>query len=387
MVTAHRGRTEGLVYSRDGALIAGWTNSGLVFVWDRNRGRSILELLIAAVGDELVTVWDLERRNIASSLGRKSAAVEEVPVVSSVAFSSDGRQLACGICIKRGEFPTRLLAIVVNIADVAVRAVFEERTGKQYRGAPIGLAFSSDDKTLAIGSMLVIALVDPVTARVKKVLSTPRRGLYRCLDFFGLSSPLLAAGAQPGSVPVFDATTGEGVSILQGKERDEPRLQPIVAIALSPDRKRLAASTCGNEVALWELPTGKLLAQIREGAQFGFGAGDSRCWVCFPPDGNGFLTASIGHERNRLFARRRDASAGELVATAELLPPAGIEFVSVPWARGFSPSGNELLGVGNPLEEKAVAELRGADTYREALVIYNTQVVLERHGPRRKGNP
>jgi WD40 repeat protein len=178
----------------------------------------------------------------------------------------------------------------------------------------------------------------------------------------------LASSSIPWDVQIFDVASKRKFQHLKrpetvsGKPFDRSGQPNVEKLTFSPDGTRLAASTSGNSLFLWDVSSGDLVAAIEEGLASGWTEG--RCVLAFTPDGASLVTASRGlKDPERIYARKRDATTGELVSQIELTQPD--EPFPYIYPRVMAPDGRFLAGVG---------EFRGGpenSCYESLLVIYD----------------
>ncbi len=196
-----------------------------------------------AVGDRggFVTVWDVTKyQKLLELQPDKPQGTRRIDLIGSVAFSPAGKTLAVGFVRDRSNETTGI-------------CLWDMPTGKEYRelqGQKGGsIAFSKDEKLLA-------------WARADR------------------------------SILLWDVKAGQQVGVLAGHDSTG-----VTSLAFSPDEKTLASST-GDGIRIWDLPTQKTIRQFRE------------------PDGMGKLVYS----RNG----KRLACAGATVVIWDVeTPPAG----------------------------------------------------------------
>ncbi len=147
----------------------------------------------------------------------------------------------------------------------------------------------------------------------------------------------LATGGGDGAVALWDVRENRRRALFRGG---------ALAVAFDPSGRRLAAATLRQTVRVWEVPTGRFVAEL-EGH-----AGEVRA-VAYSPDGR--LLASAGDDRA---VHLWDADDGGLLAVTELDTP--------PLALAFAPDGRHLftanangscfrLPVGRMLEETVIS--------------------------------
>jgi WD40 repeat protein len=115
---------------------------------------------------------------------------------------------------------------------------------------------------------------------------------------------------------------------------DEPRIG--LAVAVSPDGKRLATMNTSGVIRLWDMETGKEQKPLAASPS----AVDA---VCFRPDGKTLLT--VGDDEGAV--REWDA------ATGKLLGPRGARRKGFMWESVFGPGGNLLTTCGNKADDSA----------------------------------
>ena len=134
----------------------------------------------------------------------------------------------------------------------------------------------------------------------------------------------LFSGPVKDGIAYFDLVTGSSTRV----HNTEPRL---LSIACSPDGKILAASAVGalkptHDIRLWEIQTGKLIAELR--------GHTANVWkICFSPDGR-FLASASSDQSIRIW----EVETGRL---SSILRGHGDEV----WSLAFTPDGGHLVSV------------------------------------------
>ncbi len=269
-----QGNAVSSVFSRDGETLFSVGNSPLVWRWDVATGRAGRAL-----------PW-IDRSPGEPGLFLSASAMSCSPDGATIALAAGGSQ---GIASPSNEiYAVRLL---------------DTRTGElkwEHRGtgtSPLSVAFSPDGKTLACGAGPAV-LLDARTGKVKKTLK-PLVGAVIAAAFSadgrtlaGGGSDVMGRGGYGGSgrVTLWDVSTGRILLTLVGPTG---RAQTV---AFSPDGRMVAAGGSGpgkmgrnrfsgrrapstaSEVRLWDIATGRMVWTIKgeSGAAFS---------LAFSPDG------------------------------------------------------------------------------------------------------
>jgi WD40 repeat protein len=192
----------------------------------------------------------------------------------SMAFSPDGRMLATG-----GQHAVRF---------------WETVSGKELRqfqiptGGSQALAYSPDGtKVVSGGSDRTVNIWDAATGKDLHLFQGHHGTCSRVA--FSPDARILAS-ADSGSVKLWDATTGRGLRPLPGDpEPDYPGY-----FAFSRDGRTLASKTWRGPLRLWQVATGKALAQ------FPLDQLSQPPVMAFSPDGRVLATPTLGRTNNTI---------------------------------------------------------------------------------------
>jgi WD40 repeat protein len=309
----HSNWVTAVTVSHDGTKLATGGNDAAVRVWD-SAGKLTRTL---PVGDDWVTALAFNRDG---SLGATTSsgdlwiwgpdAGEErwasgSPNLSSLAFSSDGKQIAAvgsdGL---------------LRTWDLAPRRRVLELPG--HTSAILDVAWSPDGKLLASGGMdRTVRVWDVSSERVLQVL------LGHTNTVFGVafdSAGRLASASADGRVKIWDAASGRPLITLAG------HVNPVRDLAWSHDGRRLATASWDATVKIWGVDAHK----------------DGILEVAFSPDSNQVATASrdgtakIWDSRTRHEILTFEGHTGEIQSVAygsdgKLLATAGDDKIARVW--------------------------------------------------------
>ena len=245
-------------------LITGHTQSikAATFFQDR-RGEVTSPTLVSAAFNGEITFWDVEtaQKSTVQNSGHRDW-------YSAVAFSPDGTKLVSAAAdgtIVFGGFPAAFSATkpdnLTRLTDVSTG---DELTTWQKHARE--LTFSPDDrtKTVATISGRAIRLWNTETGDelVIPVHDDLPLGLHHNIPTilalaFSPDGRWLVSGTTEGEIRMWDVATGEPLTVF-GASTEEANLGHISALAFSPDRAVLAAST-KRQLHLWDVRTGHKL--------------------------------------------------------------------------------------------------------------------------------
>ncbi|GIL56284.1 hypothetical protein Vafri_11626 [Volvox africanus] len=280
----HAGCVRKVAWNPDGRTLASGSDDATIRLWDTSSGDCTSTLeghswpvtcvcwspdgrdLVSGSTDQTIRIWD-------AGSGLCLGGLEEFSY--SVSWSPDGRTLASGGSIDPS----------VRLWDVAATIGAAEETGGS-GGAQQGhsdivnsLAWTPDGKTLASGSDdRTIRLWDATTGECTSTLEGPLDRVFAVA--WSPDGRTLASGSRDMGVRLWNAKSGGCTSVFKG------HLDTVYSVAWSPNGTVLASGSGDKTIRLWNATSGQCIATL-EGHQ------DTVWSVAWSPDGKTMASGSI----------------------------------------------------------------------------------------------
>ena len=294
-----------LAWSPDGKALATGSVDGSVRVWEPAAGTLVTRRVghSACVSSMNNVAWSHDGTTVASPgpdatlrlwdarCGRPLRTLKDVWSPLSVAWSPDGKVLACGQ--GGGHNQVRL----VEAASGQTLHVLQGHTQE----IP-AVAWSPDGKVLASGSRdRTVRLWEAATGRLLQTLAGHENGIASLA--WSPDGKVLASGGADNTVRLWHGASGQALQTLQG------HTGAVGCVAWSPDGKVLASGSQDGRARLWEAASGRLLQTLP--------GHEGWVMVAWSADGRGLFSVA---EDRRL--RLWDVATGKLVRP--LLAPAAL---------------------------------------------------------------
>ena len=355
----HTDRVNSVTFSNDGTTVVSASTDRTVKLWDAETGANVETLqghrvgvgsvafspdgiLASGLVDGSVKLWDVSARGVVANLEKES-------VVSSVAFSGDGRILALGSHDRYNS---------VGLSDDKTVKLWDAETGTQvatlegHTSAVTSVSFLPDGTTLASGAFEEIKLWAEGT----------RPNSYSPIAEFSRPACHIATMApSPNGTRI--ATGGRYEIVLWdvATQAQTAVASPANSLSFSPDGRLLVSLSDDGLMQLWDVATLENTASLSLGYDRPF-SGSPR-FVQFSPDGTLIATGlQVWGPRKQPSVKLWDALTKENVAVAPFE-----EFHSLIESGAFSTDG-KLLAYGSyhgtirlwDVDEKeSVATLKG----------------------------
>ena len=213
-----------LTFSADGKTVA-FSGLGEIRLWNTETG-----------DEQVMPIADLTNLG----LGRHN----NIPTVSALAFSPDGRWLVSGT--EAGKIQ------MWDVATGEALVAFAEPMMPENPGGISALVFSPDRTLLAAGVHSQIRLWEVGTGNTLLSVNTEhKRGNWKFQSYpeplvFSPDGTILVNGLAHGAIQLWDVTTGDAIAVLDG------HTQEVETLAFSPDGKVLVSTAKDGTILLWD---------------------------------------------------------------------------------------------------------------------------------------
>ena len=243
-----------------GAGFSTWRPDHLIRLTDVKTGRELATLQYPLGADELtfspdgktvaftglgeIRLWNTETGDEqAIPLADLRADIHDIPIVSALVFSPDGRWLVSGT--EGGKIQ------MWDVATGEALIAFAEPTAREDQGGTFAVAFSPDGTLLAAGAHTQVHLWEVDTGNKFLSISTVhKRGNQTFHSFpeplvFSPDGAVLVNGLDHGAIQLWDVTTGDSITALDG------HTQKVETLAFSPDGTTLVSTAEDGTILLW----------------------------------------------------------------------------------------------------------------------------------------
>lgn len=209
------------------------------------------KMLASGSSDHVISLWDLSQASKFTPIPnpvRPKRTLRHVAEVVAVAFSPDGKTLASG---SNGFIEESDAESGTYYRPRAEARLWDAQTGElkrtvSGRGKVVtSIAFSPDGKTLAAGTSPKTAELWDAGMGTQKRILTARKGKFSSLAF-SPDGKTLASGGDDGTLNLWDPQAGSLRGTMAGHSTK------VLFIAFSPDGKTLASGSEDNTIKLWD---------------------------------------------------------------------------------------------------------------------------------------
>jgi WD40 repeat protein len=271
-----------VAFRPDGRRLATTSADGTVRQWDPETGLEVESPYVRHTGEIITAAYSPDGQWIASSGTDRTIRVwlaadlrdvavlnGHTGVVSQLAFTADGRQLAS---VSQSERDGDTGDGTVRVWDVGPQAATPVLRGHTSYVYPV--AYSADGQWIASGCWdKTVRVWDAVTGESCAIL--PHVEGVHALAFSPDSTWLVAGMNSKSSLNFWDVATAR-----LKKEIKRPGLDGIQAVAVSPDGNRIAAASFGSSASLLDAVTGTELRPFEAGGPVG-----AKKPLVYSPDG------------------------------------------------------------------------------------------------------
>ncbi len=255
-LTGHIGTVNNVAFSPDGKILALMQHRLAIRLWDTKTGKlnhSITDIervfciafssndnLLASGSYATVYLWDAVSGELKHLLKGHTGEVK------SIAFSPDGKILACGGEVEYVGEDHSYGYKGIRLWDVETRELKETLKGKM--GNIYSVAFSPDGSTLASGegwADYAIRLWDMVTGEQQLILKG-HAGNVKSVAFSPQGN-ILASGSADNTIRLWDVATGKHIRTFKGHTDD------VNSVVFSADGRMLVSGSSDGTILLWDM--------------------------------------------------------------------------------------------------------------------------------------